>query len=176
MSPEEAERIVELFLNVTYRSEILENPINPKATFTDSTTTSNSRLKEEILNQLVIANAFLQHQNKTFLYSLAIGTPLLVLLALAQHFFNYPFIQPGIIATLSIPIILYLRKSLIQYRIVDGYFGSNRSEAIQLIQFIQQNSDDIDSDGGSQTKQVFPDKTLGETEAASGLEGLGEAI
>ena len=45
--------------------------------------------------------------------------------------------------------LLFLKEALLEYRIRNGYFGTNRSEARELIEFLVKNSDDIDFTDGS---------------------------
>lgn len=50
-------------------------------------------------------------------------------------------------------IVLECLEQIISYRVRKGYFGANRYEALQLLNFINQNKDDEDVTGGG--RQVF---------------------
>jgi hypothetical protein len=61
---------------------------------------------------------------------------------------------------------------VIEYRIVKGYFGTNRHEAAEIIKFIQKNADDLDSSGGNRRK-VFPQAVFETLRTEIGLQGSG---
>jgi hypothetical protein len=72
---------------------------------------------------------------------------------------------------LTLVVLLYARKSVIESRILRGYFGTNRYEASEIIRFVQKKSnDDLDSSGGDQ-RRVFPEGVLAELQAEIGLQG-----
>jgi len=88
-----------------------------------------------------------------------------------------PTLQISLIIVILLTL-LYIRRLVIEYRILKGYFGTNRHEAGEIIRFIQKNSDDINSSGGNQgqRRRVFPEEVLEEIQSEIGAQGLGETI
>ena len=67
------------------------------------------------------------------------------------------------LATASIAVLglLVLKETVVEYRIRNGLFGTTRSEARELIDFIVKHSDDIDftDDGGNLRKVLLPEES-----------------
>ncbi|MCI5158992.1 MAG: hypothetical protein D3906_11275 [Candidatus Electrothrix sp. AUS1_2] len=67
---------------------------------------------------------------------------------------------------LALPCLLIVKELLIAYRIKKGRFGTNRTEAKALIEFIIKNSDDIDftDSNGNLRRALFPEAKPASTE------------
>lgn len=55
-------------------------------------------------------------------------------------------------------ILLFIKEYVLTYRVSMGYFGANRFEAVQLLQYIEKNKDGFDLNGpGGNKRKVFKD-------------------
>jgi len=72
------------------------------------------------------------------------------------------FILPTNIIIFSLSILLTLRLKLIENRIMSGFFGNNKDEANELIQFILAHAERVDfTDGDGRPKKCFlPEELL----------------
>ena len=68
----------------------------------------------------------------------------------------------GIIAPLFFLAALALNQKLLEYRVNKGYFGSNASEAAEVIQFVKSHSDKSDFSDEDKMKKILPDTKLDE--------------
>ncbi|MDG0800060.1 hypothetical protein [Pectobacterium polaris] len=93
------------------------------------------------------------------------GMIIAFLLAIFMGFSNVP-----IFILLGYMIILECLERITAYRVHKGYFGANRYEALQLIQFISINQDDEDITGGG--RQIL--KGIGTNTKEHGLKDAGE--
>lgn len=82
-----------------------------------------------------------------------------VLLVIAFRFPDLQLIEPALVSS-AVLGLLFLKEAVLEYRIRHGLFGTNRTEARDLIEFLVQNSEDIDfTDGGGKLRRVlFPEK------------------
>lgn len=79
----------------------------------------------------------------------------------------FVFVLPLIIAAL-----LTCFELVLTYRVEKGYFGANKYEAIQLLQYIDENQDDFDSDGrGGFNRKIFNDLKQSSAELPSSIDG-----
>ena len=78
---------------------------------------------------------------------------------------------------LMLPLIpigaFILIRFLTHYRIYNEYYGNNRYEALEMIKFIEKNSDDSDSSGGRR-KKVFLSHQARRSRSFRRLEGIGD--
>jgi hypothetical protein len=81
--------------------------------------------------------------------------------ALVGLSFRFPDLDLFEFATVSIAALglLVLKEAVVEYRIRNGLFGTTRSEARELIDFIVENSDDIDftDSNGNLRKALLPE-------------------
>ena len=79
----------------------------------------------------------------------------------------FVFVLPLIIAAL-----LTCFELVLTYRVEKGYFGANKHEAIQLLQYIEKNKDDFDSDGkGGFNRKIFNELKQSSDEMPSSIDG-----
>jgi len=79
----------------------------------------------------------------------------------------FVFVLPLIIAAL-----LTCFELVLTYRVEKGYFGANKYEAIQLLQYIEKNQDDFDSDGrGGFNRKIFNELKQSPAELPSSIDG-----
>lgn len=149
--------------------------INP-VLFVYSQLNENQKKKVKILEQDVIINLYYRKQNSNLLFVLIRALWTILALILVKHFlWSSVSIIPIITVILATIALLYIRTLVIKYRILRGYFGTNRHEASEIINLIQEQSDDIDSSGGEDGK-VFPKDVLSELQAEISIQGAKEAI
>jgi hypothetical protein len=116
--------------------------------------------KRAILKQETIINMYYKQQNREVLVVFIV-----VLIALAACSAVSVFLEVQLpIAQISLIlfvllVLLYLKKLFVEYRIIKGYFGTNRYEATEIIQFVEKNVDKLDSSGGGGLR-VFPSVVL----------------
>lgn len=83
--------------------------------------------------------------------------------ALVVLSFRFPELDLLEFATVSIAALglLVLKEAVVEYRIRNGLFGSTRSEARDLIDFLVKNSDDIDftDSNGNLRKSLLPEES-----------------
>jgi hypothetical protein len=116
--------------------------------------------KEAVLKQEVIVNLYYKQQIREFSILFIVALLAVVACFVISIFLKVqlPILQIGLILFI-LPVLLYGKNLFIEYRIVKGYFGTNRYEATEIIKFIQKNIDKLDSSGGKGIR-VFPSMAL----------------
>ncbi|MDJ0578823.1 hypothetical protein [Crocosphaera sp.] len=77
-----------------------------------------------------------------------------------QFEINIYFILGGLIYA----SLLYLNTLLVNFRIKKGFYGGNEFEAREMINFIEENSENIDFTDGNSPKKLFNEEDLKEIE------------
>ncbi|MFW0697644.1 hypothetical protein [Pantoea sp. R13S299] len=73
-------------------------------------------------------------------------------------YFFFPTLHNLILIPAAGYILLFIKEYLLTYRVNMGYFGANRFEAIQLLQYIENNKEDLDLNGpGGNKRKIFKD-------------------
>ena len=136
-----------------------------------SQSTNSQHQKAKILEQEAIINLYYKQQNRDLFFVSIIALITTITSFIIRNIFwnSMPSVFISILMFLLVALT-YIRKVIIVYRILRGYFGTNRYEASEIIEFIQSRSDDLDSSGGDQMK-VFPKEVLEELQAELGLQG-----
>ncbi|NJL41589.1 MAG: hypothetical protein HC899_36545 [Leptolyngbyaceae cyanobacterium SM1_4_3] len=116
--------------------------------------------KRAILKQETIINMYYKQQNREVLVVFIVILITLVACSAISVFLEVqlPIAQISLILFVLL-VLLYLKKLFIEYRIIKGYFGTNRYEATEIIRFVEKNIDKLDSSGGGGLR-VFPSMVL----------------
>lgn len=101
-----------------------------------------------------VANLYLLNEKNKYFKAKIIAVLTMIFNAISIVFFSVPF------WTIFIGLTLYLvfeaKDQVVSYRVSKGYFGTTTSEAIELIKFIRENIDKIDSgDGGGAKRKIL---------------------
>lgn len=97
-----------------------------------------------------VVNLFLLKEKKKLLTAKFISMAIILIAALGFIFVNLSF--KAFIPGCLLLAILHLKDQVLTYRVEKGYFGTNATEALQLIKFIHANIDQINKDGGGHPK------------------------
>lgn len=101
--------------------------------------------KKKNKNETVV-NLFLLSEKNKMLKTKTIAVLTMILSALAVAFLGLS------IWTMCIGLVIFLlaelKDQIVSFRVSRGFFGTTTSEAIQLIKFIRENSDQFDSNNG----------------------------
>lgn len=132
-----------------------------KKSFKKSINDIIQKSKQSINKEKTITMVYFHHRK---VKSSKIKTLLVAVFALIFPYSIYIQKLEIIISSAIILLIYFLitvYENIMEYRIINGYFGGNYSEARSLISFMVENSDDIDfddSDGFSGKKLFFPER------------------
>lgn len=104
----------------------------------------------------------LDNKNIYAVYLVLIATALYTILGIFWEKFeiNIYFI----LGTSTYVFLFYLNSFLVNFRIRKGFYGGNEFEAREIINFIEQNSDNIDFSDGDSPKKLFNEEDLKEIE------------
>jgi len=116
--------------------------------------------RSEILGQQAIANLYYKKQNTQLSIITGLSLAALGALTAGKYVFDLPIRLEAIWLMIAAIAVLYTRKMIIEYRILKGFYGNNRYEARELIEFIEQNSEDWNLPGGGSSKKAFPEGVL----------------
>lgn len=108
------------------------------------------------LKRKTVVELYLVNERKTFIKA-KIYTLLVLIVTTIIHI-QYSI---GILA-ITICVVLFsmleVKEKIIAYRIVNGFFGSNKYEALQLLKFINEHIDEING-GTNGGRKILNDKT-----------------
>jgi hypothetical protein len=116
--------------------------------------------RAEILGQQAISNLYYKKQNTQLSIITGLSLAVLGVLIAGKYIFDLPIRLEAIWLMISAIAVLYIRKMIIEYRILKGFYGNNRYEARELIEFIEQNSEGWNLPGGGSSKKAFPESVL----------------
>ncbi|WP_210517332.1 hypothetical protein [Pantoea ananatis] len=128
-----------------------------------------NRTKDE-LKAMTVTQLFLLEKRKELskakfisIISAAVGATSVYFRIADQYFvFVLPLILSALLACFEL---------VLTYRIEKGFFGANKYEAIQLLQYIEKNQNDFDNDGrGGFNRKIFNDLKESSTEYAVSIE------
>ena len=120
---------------------------------------------------LSVVGIYLQRQSdetrRTVILLLVLECALLF--ANAFHIMEVPWVP--LLIVLAFMVLVWTNDAIFRYRVGAGYFGTNRREALKLIRFIEQESENIDFTDGGTPKKIISDEDLAEVRhaVASGL-------
>lgn len=106
---------------------------------------NGSNTQEKWKNETIV-NLFLLNEKNKLLKSKSLAVFISIISALAIAFLDMPFWTIALGVTLF--ILTEAKDQIVSFRVSRGYFGTTTSEAIQLIKFIRENANDIDSNDG----------------------------
>ncbi len=121
---------------------------------------SAAKVKEKYPNLSIVAIIYQKKLRQTRWALLTFVLSSILVLGQARTAEPYPpliMIIPFVLAAL-----LYLSNNLLLYRILRGWYGNNEREAREIIQFIRQESSDIDFTDGGKPKKIMTDADLEE--------------
>jgi hypothetical protein len=133
---------------------------------------------KDALHQLAVVNLYYREEARQCRRIIIVsGVVSALSVVLISYYFSSTLAPAAIriaIAFTALALLARVRLIVIAYRISKGYFGNNRSELTNLVSFIIEKSDDIDSSGGDQFRLVYPQTDQSqENQVIEGLEGLG---
>lgn len=97
-----------------------------------------------------------------------------VALGLLNYYYpQWDLLKFSIICIVTLGLII-LKESIVEFRIKKGWFGTNKIEAKALIDFLVNNSDDIDfTDGNGKLKRtLFPESNSTQEAVKPAEEGV----
>jgi hypothetical protein len=132
-----------------------------------------SARSDDAVQQLAISNLYFINQIRKCWTIAIICFVSTILIFILGYFLVFAMPMSTVVFLLtSVVMLAYVRSALIAYRISNGYFGSNRAEATDLISFIVNNTDDIDSSGGKKMNKAYQNNEhFKGQESVDGLEG-----
>jgi hypothetical protein len=132
-----------------------------------------STRSDDTFQQLAISNLYFNHQIRKFWTIVIICLVSIIFIFILRYFLVFAIPMSTVVILMTLVVMLaYARSALIAYRISNGYFGSNRAEVTDLIFFIANNTDDINSSGGKKMNKVYQNyKYFKGQESGDGLEG-----
>lgn len=101
--------------------------------------------KKKNKNETVV-NLFLLNEKNKMLKTKTIAALTIILSALAVAFLGLPIWTVCIGSVIL--LLAELKDQIVSFRVSRGFFGTTTSEAIQLIKFIRENSEQFDSNNG----------------------------
>lgn len=118
-----------------------------------------------------VVNLFLLNEKKKYFKCKLIAVLVLMISATSIAFLGVPY--GAIFIGVALYVLFELKDQVVSYRVGKGYFGTTTSEAIELIKFIRENIDDIDSgDGGGAGRKILnpiKDATADDTQTTGEL-------
>ncbi|WP_181144443.1 hypothetical protein [Cronobacter sakazakii] len=102
--------------------------------------------RQENLKNETVVNLFLLSEKNKLLKTKILAVFITILSALTIAFMDMPFWAMAVGVALF--ILAEAKDQIVSYRVTRGYFGTNTSEALQLIKFIRENADRFDSNDG----------------------------
>ncbi|WP_421533254.1 hypothetical protein [Morganella morganii] len=124
---------------------------------------SNTYIRNRILDKKIaenknetIVNLYLKNEKNIIFHSKLIAVSLMTISIMATLLFdiNFLFFLPGGI----LYCILEIKEKLLTYRVNKGYFGTNASEALVILNFIHENIDDINNHGNGGKRHILNDE------------------
>ncbi len=115
-----------------------------------------------------IVNLYLKNEKNIIFRSKLIAVSLMTISIMVTLLFdvNFLFFLPGGI----LYCILETKEKLLTYRVNKGYFGTNASEALVILNFIHKNIDDINNNGNGRKRHILNDE-VDSTPDSIGLPG-----
>ncbi|WP_347003818.1 hypothetical protein [Enterobacter roggenkampii] len=101
-----------------------------------------------------VVNLFLLSEKKKYFKCKAIAVLTLIMSAVSVVFLNVPYWT--VFIGFALYVLFEVKDQVVSYRVAKGFFGTTTTEAIELIKFIRDNIEDIDSgDGGGTGRKVL---------------------
>lgn len=113
---------------------------------------NDSENKKEI--EYIIVNLLVNKKAKKESYSYLVLFTTLILYISIMFILSLTIKKVIIFILLGLILALYVKQKILEYRIKNGYYGTNQSEAREIISFILDNSDDFNNFNGYD--KVFP--------------------
>lgn len=152
--------IVKVFFSKKY-SENLKRLYNSKNALTKS--------EFDELKRKTVVELYLVNERKNFIKA-KIYT-LLVLIATTTMHIQYSIGVLSITVCVVLFLILEMKEKVIAYRVANGFFGSNKYEALQLIKFINEHIDEING-GTNGGRKILNDKAKLKDNLAGGRDSV----
>lgn len=116
--------------------------------------------QEDALKEMTITQLFLGEQKNKIHLALSISVFTTVLSLAASYIIidnsSYAFLFPALFS-----VLLIVKDKVLSFRIDKGYFGANKFEATQLLEYIEKNKDKIDFNGpGGGSRKIFKDLAI----------------
>ncbi|MBY4890620.1 hypothetical protein K5Y32_22025 [Pantoea sp. DY-15] len=131
---------------------------------------AESKMEAEVTDGLknhTVTQMFLVKKRKELSLAKNISIFTIILVA-GLAYFLAPKEQLVCLAPAAFYLILLVKEKILTYRVEMGYFGANKFEATQLLQYIEKNKDDFDLNGGGGSKRkVFKPIVEGEEKIPS---------
>lgn len=128
----------------------------------------NDELKNQTVTQLFLVS---KRQELFLAKNLAIfGTAF----SAGCAYFYFPDLKLISLVPAFLYFALLIKEKVLTYRVEMGYFGKNKSEAIQLLMFIEKNKDNLDLNGsGGSKRKIFKATVIEEHRVpVGGIEGV----
>lgn len=122
--------------------------------YTKSDSKQNKRIKKNYPKLSIVGIMRERKVNQKFqtIYLLLIAT---IVYVFASKFLNFAISNIFLIVLFGSVVLITLESLIFNYRINKGWYGSNESEAREIIDFIVKNSDDIDFTDGNNPKSII---------------------
>ncbi|EQA5721416.1 hypothetical protein ACX4ER_003012 [Cronobacter dublinensis] len=126
-------------------------------------------VRQENLKNETVVNLFLLSEKNKLLKTKILAVFITILSALTIAFMDMPFWALAVGITLF--ILAEAKDQIVSYRVTRGYFGTNTSEALQLIKFIRENADRFDSNDGDGRRRKILNQEMKRKEKISETNG-----
>lgn len=101
-----------------------------------------------------VVNLFLLSEKKKYFKCKAVAVLTLIVSAVSVVFLNVPYWT--VFIGFALYVLFEVKDQVVSYRVAKGFFGTTTTEAIELIKFIRENIEDIDSgDGGGAGRKIL---------------------
>lgn len=105
--------------------------------------------------EFTIVNILVKKEAKKESYSYFILFSTLIFYISSMFILSIEISETVIFILLILILALFIKQKILEYRIKNGYYGTNQYEAREIIDFILENSDDFDNFNGY--KRIFPE-------------------
>ncbi|WP_171999402.1 hypothetical protein [Cronobacter sp. JZ38] len=148
--------------------KLIEAEGSPSGSTAEKDAKVDERLKNHTVTQLFLVS---KRQELFMAKNIAIfGTAL----SASCAYFYFPDLKLISLIPAFLYFALLIKEKVLTYRVEMGYFGRNKTEAIQLLAFIEKNKDNLDLNGsGGSKRKIFKATVIEESRVpVGGIEGV----